>query len=92
MRGALGGAPLGDLEDDGADADDAVVVAAAHGPVGGDELAVHAGRGRGRACDLELGERLAALEHPPQVGLNGLHLGQHLARACGRCARRPAGR
>ena len=45
----LGGAPLGDLEHDGPDADDAVVVAAAHRPVGDDALPVHAGRGGGGA-------------------------------------------
>ena len=75
---ALGGAPLGDLEDDRADAHDAAVAAAAHGPVGDDPLAVDAGRGGGRARDLELGQRLAALQHPAQVRLDRLHLGDDL--------------
>ena len=51
---ALGLAPLGDLEDDAADAQHLAVAAAADGEVGDLELAPHAGRRAGRAGELDV--------------------------------------
>jgi hypothetical protein len=65
---ALGLAALGDLEHHAADAGDRVVARMAHGPVGHEELPRQARLRRRDPGDLDLGERLSGLQHPPQVG------------------------
>ena len=75
---AVGGAALGDLEDHAADPEDLVVAAAAHGPVGGLELAPHAGR-RARLADGLDGQVAPALEDLPQGRDHALDVGHDLA-------------
>ena len=75
---ALGLAPLGDLEDDAADAQHLAVAAAADGEVGDLELAPHAGRRGGRAGELDVRELAAGREHLAHGRHDALDVGDDL--------------